>query len=47
MYPKKLPYWGLLITKANVRELYDNEESAKTSAIFSLSFPTSDGRLIK
>ena len=34
-----LPYSRLLITKAKVKELYDNEDSAKNSAIFSLSFP--------
>ena len=42
-----LPYSRLLITKANVKELYDNEDSEKNSAIFSLSFPMADGRLIK
>ena len=42
-----LPYSRLLMTKAKVKELYDNEDSAKNSAIFSLSFPMADGRLIK
>ena len=42
-----LPYLRLLMTKAKVKELYDNEDSAKNSAILSLSFPMLDGRLIK